>query len=241
VDTLDGRRLRALAVPSRRRLLERIEQAPARPGGRTVTELAGATALHPNTVRLHLNVLADAGLVVSVAADVTGAVPSEASGRVDGPLRGRPPVRYQVVANDVGAAEAGSAGTGALVTLATWIATGIDPATARATGDRIGRALPPPAGARHGLGAVVGLLADEGFEPRLAAGAGDGRDTVVLARCPFAGVGPALLGTVCELHRGVLDGVAANAGTTAELVVGDPAHGGCRVTLGRDGTEPAGP
>jgi hypothetical protein len=46
---------------------------------------------------------------------------------------------------------------------------------------------------------------------------------------------------VCELHRGVLDGVAANAGTTAELVVGDPAHGGCRATLGRDGTEPAGP
>jgi predicted ArsR family transcriptional regulator len=86
VNDREGRRLRALAVPTRRRLLDLVGQAPA---GSTVSELTAATGLHPNTVRLHLEVLARAGLVEGMAASA-GAPASTG--------RGRPPARYVAVA-----------------------------------------------------------------------------------------------------------------------------------------------
>lgn len=52
---------RTLASLSRINLLHELQQH----GSRTVTELAGATGLHHNTAREHLNRLIEAGLVVS--------------------------------------------------------------------------------------------------------------------------------------------------------------------------------
>lgn len=202
----EGRRLRALAVPTRRRLLDLVRQAPA---GSTVSELTAATGLHPNTVRLHLEVLARAGLVEGVPASVR----APASGR------GRPPARYVAVAE----ADDAAAVSGPSATLATWLATAVEPAQARAAGRRIGRSMVEGSGASSGLERLVALLDGEGFSPRVAYE----RDVVVLDRCPFAGAGGSVAGAVCELHRGVLEGAVPSA----RLVVGDPEFGACAVRL----------
>jgi len=70
---------RGLADPSRIRLLRRVQSAP----GSTVKVLAEHTGLHVNTVREHLQALADEGLVTAEAAH-TGE-------------RGRPPTTYRPV------------------------------------------------------------------------------------------------------------------------------------------------
>lgn len=70
---------RGLADPSRIRLLRRIQSAP----GSTVKVLAEHTGLHVNTVREHLQALADEGLVTAEAAHTGG--------------RGRPPTTYRPV------------------------------------------------------------------------------------------------------------------------------------------------
>jgi predicted ArsR family transcriptional regulator len=51
---------RALADPRRARIVDELDAAP---GGLDVSELARRLGLHANTVRFHLGVLADAGLV----------------------------------------------------------------------------------------------------------------------------------------------------------------------------------
>ena len=70
---------RGLADPSRIRLLRRIQAAP----GCTVKVLAEHTGLHVNTVREHLQALADEGLVTAEATHTGG--------------RGRPPTTYRPV------------------------------------------------------------------------------------------------------------------------------------------------
>jgi predicted ArsR family transcriptional regulator len=95
MDEGEERRITALAVPSRRRLLEILGQAPA---ASSVPELAARLELHPNTVRLHLDVLRRAGLVESVGAEPGGTA------------RGRPPTRYRAVAGDPATARARAIG-----------------------------------------------------------------------------------------------------------------------------------
>lgn len=70
---------RGLADPSRVRLLRHVQSAP----GSTVKVLADSTGLHVNTVREHLQALADEGLVTTETAHTGG--------------RGRPPTTYRPV------------------------------------------------------------------------------------------------------------------------------------------------
>src|SRR5262249_49543205 len=60
---------RALADPRRRELVEMLEAAG---DGLDVPELARRLRLHPNTVRWHLGILGDAGIVTSSAAPRSG-------------------------------------------------------------------------------------------------------------------------------------------------------------------------
>ena len=74
------RRHRALAEPSRARILAELADA----GPLDARELAERVDLHVNTVRVHVNALADAGLVESETLPPNG--------------RGRPRVAYRATA-----------------------------------------------------------------------------------------------------------------------------------------------
>jgi predicted ArsR family transcriptional regulator len=197
---------RALAVPTRRRLFELLEQAPA---ARSVAELARELDVHENTVRLHLEVLIDAGLVRGETVRAPGG-------------RGRPSVRYLAVGTDPSEAAA------AYQRLASWLAEAVAPESAHALGRRLGASA---AEASRGgqVDALVRLLGDEGFAPALETSG----DTIVLHRCPFSAVAAIAPEAVCALHDGIVSGFAETMGAGgARLVVGDATNPVCTVRLG---------
>lgn len=173
----------------------------------TAQELAAPLGVHHTAVRQHMEQLIDAGLVSVVH------LPP------DGP--GRPRVAYRV---------AGEADPyRRLATMLAWAAAeGISP---------------QEAGRRHGLGvvahgedpvdALVAETARLGFRPRVR----QGRGTVdlVLQACPFADVAAASPEVVCQLHRGIAEGVAERTGglEVVDLRVADPHTAGCRLVARR--------
>jgi predicted ArsR family transcriptional regulator len=185
-------RHRALAHPSRLRLLELLE---AHPEGLEATTLAEAVGLHPNTVRLHLDKLVEAGLALAETIHPGG--------------RGRPPTRYRT-------AEAGPDEDGYRLlssVLATALATGEDapvPA-AEAAGRRWGRELatgPSTAGSTPGSDrdpteAVTGLFDRLGFAPEVEG------DRIVLHACPYRELARAHPEVICGAHLGLLRGALA--------------------------------
>ena len=183
---------RALADDRRARIVSELESAGE---GLDATELGARVGLHPNTVRWHLGVLADAGLVQSYAA------PRQTPGR--------PRIRYAL---DAAATPAGRDDYRLLATvLAGTVADGAEPAAAseragRAWGRELGRSL-----GRRGdvgaVGAVVRLLAEQGFEP-----AADGLE-IAMHRCPFLDLAEQHPDVVCAVHRGVVDGALQELGS----------------------------
>ncbi|MFC7303530.1 ArsR family transcriptional regulator [Streptomyces monticola] len=222
---------RALAVPSRRRLMSLLREADGLLG---VDELATATGLSVATVRHHLVALADAGLVRATAAA--------------GPGRGRPKLRYTAVrATDAEAAGAGAGDSAyhdlaaALVeALAEQTAGGVKPAggvtsvdhektasgvtpvdgektAARAAGRAWGRRL-TRSGATGTAPAerVFAHAARMGFDPeQVPAPAGTAR--VLLHACPYRDLARRSPEVVCALHQGVLDGLLEDGDTRADL------------------------
>jgi predicted ArsR family transcriptional regulator len=89
-----------------------------------------------------------------------------------------------------------------------------------------GRALGERARAQDGHGDLAGVLAENGYEPRVTA------DGVTLANCPFHSLADRYTDLVCgmnlDLIHGLLD-VFGPAGLCARL---DPAPGRCCVTIG---------
>ncbi len=72
----------------------------------------------------------------------------------------------------------------------------------------------------------------QGFDPRRAVT----RSTVdlVLGRCPFQAAATAAPDIVCDLHRGLAEGIAEATGGTlevADLLARDPRRAGCRLKL----------
>ncbi len=155
------RRHRALADPSRARILAQLA------GGEPLDarELAARVGLHPNTVRVHLGVLADARMVEAETLPPQG--------------RGRPRLAYRAVG------EPGDDGGRRYRLLAEILTTlaARDGAEAverlEGIGDAWGRHLaasPPPAVELSDAEAVerlLALLAELGFRPELATGPGD--------------------------------------------------------------------
>ncbi|MFE0099891.1 helix-turn-helix transcriptional regulator [Streptomyces sp. NPDC059009] len=220
---------RALAVPSRRRLMSQLREADGLLG---VDELAAATGLSAATVRHHLASLADAGLVRATT--------------VAGPGRGRPKLRYTAVRAAPGTPAApglpassgtpdgpeGRADHDLAAALAEALATHADakPA-ARAAGRTWGHELaasdtpartpagtPAPAGQRGATtwGRVFAHAARSGFEPEEAP-APDGTRRVLLRGCPYRDLARARPEVICSVHQGVLDGLLDGTGTAAEL------------------------
>lgn len=192
------RRHRALASPSRARLVELLRAAD-RP--LDAAELAELTGLHLSTVRSHLARLVEAGVLTAR---------SDPGGRP-----GRPRQRYEVDDEDDG--DDGyrflaTALTGALR------ATTDDPgAAARVSGEAWGRFLvdrPPPGrriGAEEALDRVRAMLAAAGFAPEPGEAA-----ELLVRRCPFLALAREEPEVVCNLHLGLLRGALAELGHDPE-------------------------
>lgn len=193
----------------------------------STTAIAARLQLHPNTVRLHLEKLREVGLL-EVSTDRHGSV-------------GRPQHRWTVAprAPSLGLEPSGFR---LLAHLLAELAAqrSDDPAGAAAVGRRQGLATSSgrPAGGEAPrvacLRAVMDELADLGFDPALDDGAaldqGAGLDqqvacglaSISFTRCPFRELAVLYPDLVCELHRGITEGIisgaaAANPGAAARL------------------------
>jgi predicted ArsR family transcriptional regulator len=209
---------RALGDPTRFAVFRYVDEA-ARPVG--VAELTDHFGLNHNAIRQHLAKLRDAGLVIEELAERSGA--------------GRRPLRYRP-APDAAVRWGGTSVHEELSLLLLEVVRGRPP---REVGVDAGRRLARRAGARESAD-VVGMITDvarrQGFDPARAADDADHeRDRVelVLRRCPLAAAATSAPDVVCELHRGILEGIAEESGDrmSVGLVVRRPQRGDCRLQL----------
>jgi predicted ArsR family transcriptional regulator len=181
-----------------------------------VAELTDHFALNHNAIRQHLAKLRDAGLV------------REEHEPPSGP--GRPRLRYRPTpgaAERWGGASPYETLSMMLIELLRGAATPRD--VGRRAGRRLAAAHDPDAGTIEILDAVARRL---GFEPRVTPTPA-GVD-VVLDRCPFLGPATAAPEIVCDLHRGLAEGIAEQVGgemTVTDLVRRPPRRAGCRIQV----------
>jgi predicted ArsR family transcriptional regulator len=186
----------------------------------TLAALSGATGLHPNTLRDHLDALERGGLVRRRRAAPSG--------------RGRPAWLYAAVEQPHEASPyAGLTATLAAALLRTSTAAS-DEAVRAGTewGHDIARSRPaagPPDAQRQ----VTGLLADFGFAPEPA----DVPGALRLTRCPLLEAARAHPDVVCGVHLGIVRGALAEYGddsaAAALFPFSDP--GWCRLELDQAG------
>ena len=191
-----GKVHRALADGHRLRLVDELRRAPR---GLDVHELGQRLELHPNTIRWHLGVLADAAIV-----------DSRPEGRG---TPGRPRIVYTLRADT----DAGDSESHRL--LATILAGALSeledgPERAEASGRAWGRYLVERPSPHHRLdddaavAKVVDLLAEQGFRPET-----DG-DEIRMHHCPYRDLAP---GLVCSTHAGLIAGALAELGSRLEV------------------------
>lgn len=206
----------ALAHPTRARLFALVAQL-RRPAA--TAELAERLGLHPNGVRLHLERLADAGLLER--------------GRERLP-RGRPRDTWSVSPEAQPAGEAPSA----YADLGRWlvralVAAKIGVRDVEAAGRRIGRDLAPAGGGEAPEERMRGVLAALGFQPEREQ-RGQGRLAYRLRNCPYREVVGERRQVVCGLHRGMTRGLLDEIDPATKLtgfVPEDPEVAGCLIEL----------
>jgi predicted ArsR family transcriptional regulator len=191
---------KALADPHRERIVDALRDAPE---GLDVRSLADRLALHENTVRWHLGLLADAGLVGSSPA--TNGKP------------GRPRMVY--ILEPGARQEAGRDEHRLLATILTGTVAGIPDGEHRAeeAGRAWGRYLvrrPSPlerVTAEQAVEEVARVLDEEGF-------AAEAHGTEIhMRRCPFHELAETNPGVVCGVHRGLMAGALEELGSDLEV------------------------
>jgi predicted ArsR family transcriptional regulator len=207
---------RALSEPSRLRLLEVLREAEH---PLDVRELGRRVGLHANTVRSHLTILAEAGLVSTTREQRT--------------RPGRPPVLYQA-ATDALEADALAYRLLAEILISHLADSEPDPSP---RAERAGRAWgahligrPPPFTSisnQDTVDQVVHLHERLGFRPELKQ-ATNGNE-IVLKRCPFHQTATSYQSVVCPLHLGLIRGALAELGGGVEADSLQPfaRHGAC--------------
>jgi predicted ArsR family transcriptional regulator len=208
-----GRQGRALGSPTRQAIFRYIEHSPT---AVDVSELTAHFGLNHNGIRQHLANLCNAGLVLGE--------PTERLGP------GRRAIGYRVVPGAVD--QCGSSPYEPLSLMLIDVTKGGSPVeVGRAAGRKMAREAGFETDAVRLLLTVARRL---GFEPHTEASAA-GVD-VVLDRCPFTAAVEESVEIVCELHRGLAEGIAAHASgsyTVDELVVRPPQVAGCRIRIAR--------
>jgi len=200
---------------SRRVILEALRAAP---GPLTVEELSEQTALHPNTARHHLDVLAAAELVERKVAAPAG--------------RGRPKILYSVSATALApyaelseflerALEGGDEDVVAVEAARRWLASAPD--------------VGPAEDADAAVAAAVDSLRTVGFEAQTDAIG----DSIVVTQCPYA----SLISEhpmICTVHAELVAGVLRRTGQDVTLDGFDVwvRPGVCRARLSRPDATP---
>lgn len=192
------------------------------PVPRSTTEVAEALDLHPNTVRPHLERMREVGLL-QVEVDGRGQVgrpQHRYSPAADAPGLGLEPPAYPLMAG-----------------LLANVAAGARPDTeaVAAVGREHGRHVAAGAVAVAGTGeacaaAVRDELADLGFDP--VAQSDGATTTIAFTHCPYQQLAEAFPELVCQLHRGMVEGMVEELGGArvvafATLADRDP----CQVAL----------
>jgi predicted ArsR family transcriptional regulator len=208
----------ALGQPTRARLFRALRDL-RRPAG--TEELAGQLGLHPNGVRVHLERLRGAGLVVR-----------ERSRQA----RGRPRDMW-LIAPD---ARPGGDPPTAYADLGRWLARAISPSrtslrTVEARGREIGRDLAPHAEPESGSAEerMHAGLVSLGFQPSREP-APDGALTYRLCNCPYRDAVRENQPVICTMHRGITRGLLDVIAPDTELVgfvPRDPDDAGCLIEL----------
>jgi predicted ArsR family transcriptional regulator len=205
----------ALAQPSRARLFGLL--AELKRAAKTA-ELAARLDMHPNGVRIHLERLEDAGLVVRARLRGARGRPADAwTVAPDARPAGQPPRAYR----DLGR----------------WLARSIDARSIslsglERTGREIGREIAPRE-ATPGLEAVERALAALGFAPSVQSRQGD-RLTFSLANCPYRDAVRENQPAICALHKGITRGLLDELAPQTKLegfVPHDPVHAHCVIEL----------
>lgn len=205
----------ALSQPTRARLFALLCELK-RPAG--TAELAEHLGLHPNGIRLHLERLADEGLVERARAQTA---------------RGRPPDAWRV------ARDARPAGTApsAYEDLGKWLARALGSRRrglrgVEETGRLIGRELAPDAAGSPGEALETTLIA-LGFQPTAQPREGGGL-TFCLGNCPYSAAVRENQAAVCALHKGITLGLLDVLDTHARLDTfepHDPDEAGCVIGI----------
>ncbi|MEI2730577.1 MAG: helix-turn-helix domain-containing protein [Dermatophilaceae bacterium] len=209
-----GDQARALGHPSRYAIFEQLRLARR---ALVVADLARVIPLRPNAIRLHLATLRDAGLVVEETSSPRG--------------RGRPAHGYRLSAGAIERWDASGPHEELSLMLLDLLKTRRSP---REVGRDAGERLAADVSGRQSgaVDALVGVARRLGFDPDEVAAAR--APQIVLRNCPFAVGAERAPEVVCELHRGIADGVCRAAGGTwrvARLVVREPSRAGCRLIL----------
>jgi len=201
------RRYRALADPSRARLLSELADG----GPLDVRELASRVGLHVNTVRAHLGVLVDAGLVAAETLPPQG--------------RGRPRLAYRALAES---ADDGGRRYRLLAEILTTLVArygGEAGERLEEIGEAWGRHLvdsPPPSTELSDAEAVerlIALLAEIGFQPTLETGR---RPRILMRPCPFLELARRHQAVVCPIHLGLMRGALGELGATTRATSLEP-------------------
>ena len=196
---------RALADPNRRHLLRLLDDAD---GPLEVDTLSGRVGLHPNTVREHLELLSQAGLVTRSPEKRT--------------RPGRPKTLYEAAPRQT--RSPGSEGYRFLAELlASFIeATVEDPASSAEEAGRVwGRYMvdrPAPflqPSSLHVVEQIVTALAALGFAPE--GRQKEKRILISLHDCPFRDVARSHGAVVCSVHLGILRGMAEELGSSVSV------------------------
>jgi predicted ArsR family transcriptional regulator len=203
-----------LAHPIRARLFAALVDLRRRA---TTAELASAVQRHPNSVRVQLHLLADAGLLHA---------------HVTPRPRGRPRVEWAVAPGATPGGEAPEAHD----VLSRWLARAMQPGATLedvdATGEQIGRELAPDPKGRELEDSMGEALAALGFQPRRDAHGAKLR--FALCNCPYRDAVRENQPLVCTLHRGITRGLLARLDPAARLedfVARDPYEAGCLIDI----------
>lgn len=196
---------RALSDPSRVQILELLQEAEAPLDPR---ELGTRFGLHVNTVRSHLRVLAEAGLVSATREERT--------------RPGRPRLLYEATtAEPLDAPALASYRLLAEILASSLTDSERDPSAraeeaGRAWGAHLVRKPPPFTSISKGetIDEVIRLHEQAGFRPELRP-AKNGQE-IVLKRCPFQEVATSYQSVTCPVHLGLIRGALAALSTGIE-------------------------
>lgn len=207
------RQARALGDPTRFEMFRYVAEAAAPVRVATLVE---HFPFNSSAIRQHLAKLCDARLLIEEVAD--------------GPRTGRPPLQYRLAPTAMGTWGA----SGAYELLAVLL---LDVAAGRRSAVEAGFAAGRELAAGHSPGSdpldvIETEMARRGFEPR--------REQhpmsveLVLDRCPFEAAASSDPAVVCEIHRGLAEGILDAMETDLEvsrLVTHNPRRAGCRLQM----------